>query len=235
MASEQRLNSLERFRKDPGRLVLEEHGHCEVPAGCGGVVLRWRAPGALLSVILRCYHSGEGSWLLDGAELSNGRVDLQPGRHTISCVLNSVDCSGGLILFAAIAEPPASASRRRDETDSTSLKVVSAQDGSWKWRLDEPPVGWALASFDDTSWPALVASAAPSINRHEEWAFQARRCMRMGAACLGLPDIAALPEGDPLRNRLLGRGATESTAPIGAIWIRKAFEVPDISAANPRS
>ena len=43
MADEQQLNSLSRFRKQPGRLVLEEHGHCEVPAG-GGVVLRRRNP-----------------------------------------------------------------------------------------------------------------------------------------------------------------------------------------------
>ena len=42
MADEQRLNSVDRFRKKSERLVLEEHGHCEVPAGCGGVVLRWR-------------------------------------------------------------------------------------------------------------------------------------------------------------------------------------------------
>jgi hypothetical protein len=42
--SKKALNSLDRFRKHPGQLVLEEHGHCEVPAGCGGVVLRWRNP-----------------------------------------------------------------------------------------------------------------------------------------------------------------------------------------------
>jgi hypothetical protein len=44
MSGEQRLNSLDRFRKQPGRLVLEEHSHCQVPAGCGGGVLRRRNP-----------------------------------------------------------------------------------------------------------------------------------------------------------------------------------------------
>lgn len=39
---ELKLNSISRFSKQSPRLVLEEHGHCEVPAGCGGVVLRWR-------------------------------------------------------------------------------------------------------------------------------------------------------------------------------------------------
>ena len=37
-----RINTLSRYRGRPPRLVLEEHNHCEVPAGCGGVVLRWR-------------------------------------------------------------------------------------------------------------------------------------------------------------------------------------------------
>ena len=31
--AKQRLNSLDRFRKQPGKLILEEHGSCEVPAG----------------------------------------------------------------------------------------------------------------------------------------------------------------------------------------------------------
>ena len=43
-----RLNELERFRKTSSRLALEAHSHCEVPAGCGGVVLRWTRPGAPL-------------------------------------------------------------------------------------------------------------------------------------------------------------------------------------------
>ena len=36
-----KLNGPDRYRKRSPRLVLEEHSHCEVPAGCGGVVLRW--------------------------------------------------------------------------------------------------------------------------------------------------------------------------------------------------
>jgi hypothetical protein len=35
-----RLNSLSRYTKRSPEYVLEEHSHCEVPAGCGGVVLR---------------------------------------------------------------------------------------------------------------------------------------------------------------------------------------------------
>ncbi len=235
MASEQRLNSLDRFRKDPGRLVLEEHSHCEVPAGCGGVVLRWRNPATLLSVIVFGYHAGKGSWLFDGDELANGRVDLQPGRHVIACALDSVDYSSGLILFAAITEPPASASRRRDETDSPSFKVVSASDGSWKFALEEPPNGWALPSFEDGSWPALAEVTAPTFTGDEEGSYQARRCLPQGAVCLGLPEPVSPEAVDPLRNRLLRLGGKESAPGTGSIWIRKVFEVPDDSGGHSRS
>ena len=39
-----RINKLHRFAKHSPRLVLHEYSHCEVPAGCGGVVLRWLDP-----------------------------------------------------------------------------------------------------------------------------------------------------------------------------------------------
>jgi hypothetical protein len=41
-----RLNSLDAFTKKSPRFILEEHGGGEVPAGCGGVVLRWINPAA---------------------------------------------------------------------------------------------------------------------------------------------------------------------------------------------
>ena len=50
--SEQQLNSLERFRKRSPRLLLEQYDSCEVPAGCGGVVLRWRDPHAARPVVV---------------------------------------------------------------------------------------------------------------------------------------------------------------------------------------
>jgi hypothetical protein len=53
-----RLNELQRYRKTSGRLALKVHSHCEVPAGCGGVVLRWRRPGAPIGIALFSYVSG---------------------------------------------------------------------------------------------------------------------------------------------------------------------------------
>ena len=39
-----RVNTLHRFAKHSPTLILHEYSSCEVPAGCGGVVMRWIAP-----------------------------------------------------------------------------------------------------------------------------------------------------------------------------------------------
>src|SRR5215212_3654195 len=98
--AEQELNSLSRFRKQPGKLVLEEHSHCEVPAGCGGVVLRWRNPQATIPLTLYLYTPRPSASFLDGAELNVARVTIAPGDHVIAVVLEAIDLSGGLLMFA---------------------------------------------------------------------------------------------------------------------------------------
>jgi hypothetical protein len=165
MSDQQQLNSLERFRKHPGRLVLEEHGHCEVPAGCGGVVLRWRNPRTTVPLTVHCYNAGQGTWLLDGAEVS-GRMDLPPGRQVAACALGQVDRSAGLIPFAAAYEPPERAAPA--EVVERPLKVLSADDGSWEYSLDRPrATGRCLPSRQRLSGqPGSSTDTAPP-NRHD--------------------------------------------------------------------
>src|SRR5258707_6996453 len=103
MSDQQQLNSVDRFRKQAGRLVLEEHGHCEVPAGCGGVVMRWRNPFALQSVLLTIYTPEQAHHFIDGAAPASTRFDLAIGRHVVAVHLESVALSGPLLLFSAIA------------------------------------------------------------------------------------------------------------------------------------
>ena len=79
MAEEPLLNSIDRFRKRPERIVLEEHGHCEIPAGCGGVVLRWRNPQTAVPVTIHLYTPAKIACFIDGAPLQTGRIDLAPG------------------------------------------------------------------------------------------------------------------------------------------------------------
>ena len=78
-----KLNSLGRYGKSNSRLVLEEHGHCEVPAGCGGVVLRWRNPNSCLLFIFHFFGS-KGTILLDGKTLTSVRLLISFEEHVLS-------------------------------------------------------------------------------------------------------------------------------------------------------
>jgi hypothetical protein len=226
MSDEQRLNSLERFRKQPGRLVLEEHSHCEVPAGCGGVVLRWRNPQAGLPVTIHLYTPVQARCLLDGTEVQTARVDLTPGRHVVACVIEDVNLSAGLIMFAAVHDPKKEQALPADVT-GPPLTVVSDADGTWKYTLDRPATDeWAALSFDDRGWPALTKVPTPQEDGQGSGAYQCLRCAALGAACLGLSPPAEGRERTSWWQRLLGRTTSPDTPPTGSVWIRKVFEVP---------
>lgn len=232
MSDEQRLNSLDRFRKQPGRLVLEEHGHCEVPAGCGGVVLRWRNPHALLPVTINLYAPVPAKCLLDGSAPPTGRVDLAPGGHVVAITLENVDLSGPLLMFAATHDPQEYQRALPAELVEQPLKVVTDEDGTWKFSLDPPAESWADASFDDSGWPALVRVPALRLTHEQFGYFQSYRCTERGAACLGLPVTHGGVEQPAWWKRLLGiRAAKAGPAVMGSIWVRKTF---DISLPQPR-
>ncbi|MCP5093519.1 MAG: hypothetical protein GY949_21640 [Gammaproteobacteria bacterium] len=92
MSNDLRLNSLDRFEKNSERLVLEEHGHCEVPAGCGGVVLRWFNPNSGVPVI---FHGGLADRLtiyVDEVQADSGRVIVPYGEHLLAIHAAGMKC-----------------------------------------------------------------------------------------------------------------------------------------------
>src|SRR5512135_2178963 len=91
MSDDLRLNSIERFTKQSPRLVLEQHSHCEVPAGCGGVVLRWRDPAAGVPLIMRLYAAGESTSLLDGRPPPSARSIVPFGPHVFGFTVTGFD------------------------------------------------------------------------------------------------------------------------------------------------
>jgi hypothetical protein len=211
MADEQQLNSLNLFRKRSDRLVLEEHSHCEIPAGCGGVVLRWRNPLAALPLSIHLYTRARGTCWIDGTEVQLGRLDLAPGRHVLTVAIEEEERRGGLILFAAYHDPQEYSGRPKPPRGRGVRKVLTTSDGSWKYTLAAPPAEWTSLAFEDQSWPALVPAATPKLQSSDDGGYACRRCVELGAACLGLP-----PGPHPKR---------------GAVWIRKVFEIPQESAS----
>jgi hypothetical protein len=223
MSSGQELNSLSRFRKQSGRLVLEEHSHCEVPAGCGGVVLRWRNPLAAVPLTLHLYTPVPAACFLDGAPVGTARVDPAPGRHALALALENAPLSAGLILFAAV--PPRNETQGGADVVQAPLQVLTADDGTWRATLKPPPGDdWKLPAFDDGEWTVLKAAPAPQLQRGDPGAYRCGECIRLGAICLGLP--ANVRGGMPasLWQRLFGPPG--SPAVTGNVWIRKVFDIP---------
>src|ERR1043165_5066507 len=150
MAEQQRLNSLDRFRKQPTRVVLEEHSHCEVPAGCGGVVFRWRNPQAAVPVTIHLYSPWQLTWRLDGVEPQASRLDLVPGTHVLGFIIKNVNPSAGIIMFAAIHDPKEHQRMSAAAIEERPLKVVTDEIGTWKCTVDQPATDeWLSAAFDD--------------------------------------------------------------------------------------
>jgi hypothetical protein len=227
MAKEPHLNSLERFRKQPGRLVLEEHGHCEVPAGCGGVVLRWRNPHAPLLITIHLYTPVPAQSFVDGNELESARIILAPGPHTVAVVLENVDPTAVRIMFSASHNPREYQKTLPAELIEPSFLAVSADDGTWKFSL-EPPEGqdWLSTTFDDRDWPALVKTATPELQWQDHGSYQWDRCRQLGAVCLRVPAPSSTAEPPSWWRRILGKTSTLANPHRSNVWIRKVFEVP---------
>src|SRR5262249_23220637 len=68
-----RLNAISRYSKQSSQYVLEVHSHCEVPAGCGGLVLRWRNPHLAIPLEIWTYTVGEARVWLVGTALAPAR------------------------------------------------------------------------------------------------------------------------------------------------------------------
>lgn len=183
-----RLNELQRYRKTSDRLALEVHSHCEVPAGCGGVVLRWRHPGAPLGLSLFSYVSGsfEGPFI-DGKPITEQRITLAPGEHVLSLVVNKPGNAGllqpgnqGFLLLRASLQPNIATALRRE--------AVSQPDGRWRAATREPPEGWQLPGFDSPDFVPLVEKPVPEPKGNERWSWQT---LQRDAKGLGLPAKAS--------------------------------------------
>lgn len=205
--ADEKLNSLDRFRKQSDRLVLEQHSHCEVPAGCGGVVLRWRNPFVALPLLVHLYAPGKSSLWLDGEPVVRTGNNVAPGEHVFAFVLEDADLSAGLFMFAAIHDQRSK--QMPPGVSESSWRLISAADRSWL-ATTEPPIDratkWTDLAYDDGDWRPLVHFAeSPQTAYGDPHHFRASVCNRSSAAFLALPP---------------------ATAGRGSVWVRRRFVVP---------
>jgi hypothetical protein len=210
---ELKLNSLSRYAKTSPLFILEEHGHCEVPAGCGGVVLRWRNPRAGVPFTMWLETDGAAEMYLDGTAPSSSRPLVPFGTHVLGFEIAAYDSAYTTLMFAGLYKPDEDIHVQTTAPQGVAeTSVLSAADGSWTYSLDEPEDdAWARPGFDDAGWQPMVEQPerrpAEDPERDAE-PYRVRKLKGFGAVGLGIP----------------GRGG-------GRVWIRKVFTISDPDAA----
>ncbi len=155
-----KLNELSRYHKNSPNLVLEEHDHCEVPAGCGGVVLRWRDPKVGSPTEIHLFVAAEAEILLDGEAVTNGRPIIPFGRHVLGLKITKAGRKG-LFLFCA-RRSWLGQSEDESAADEAQQPLLSRADGTWKHAPAVPDEeAWHRPQFDDSQWRPMVRRTIP--------------------------------------------------------------------------
>jgi hypothetical protein len=224
-----KLNSLSRFSKQSSRFILEIYSGCEVPAGCGGVVLRWRSPDEPISMYTD-YFSNNGNLETDGLD---GEYNLRfiplrvpYGSHIISFKFKDIDPSFAVVLLVMKAQDDYI--RLLQPEGDTS--VLSLPDRTWKFSLGPvETVEWQKPGFNDSTWFPMVekpVNTIPSPGVIRSWVnipddpFRdwVERLTDKGAVGLGVD--TSHPKVAQMLNNLPGQNST-----IPNIYIRKAFSI----------
>ncbi len=194
-----KLNSLDRYRKQSPRLILEEHSHCEVPAGCGGVVLRWNNPDRALPVRFRWLKPKGSELWIDGAVPDSSCPLLARGNHVLAMKIKATRGQALFILTAAYDE--SDFGRQVSRKLGLTWNMASQADGTWRASAAAPAGDlWKDDPFDDSMWRPLVELPWVPDPKQGDWELKQMRAK--GAVGLGLPDAG------------------------GMVWVRKRFRIP---------
>ncbi len=153
-----RLNTLHRFAKHSPRLVLHEYSHCEVPAGCGGVVLQWYDPAAGSPAMVRVAGDGvEGDCWLDGAPLASSLARLRAGPRLLAVHVRRKEPGARPFTVGMVY----------DGDDDTEL--LGGGRATWRAALAPPPEGWTAPGFDDGAWADAPRAPEELIGAQGRW------------------------------------------------------------------
>jgi hypothetical protein len=180
------LNSLSRYRKRSDQFTLEVHSHCEVPAGCGGVVLRWINPRQTVPFLMRIYAPGPAEVFLDGTMPVSGTSLLSIGNHVVAIHLTQANLEQGLLMFAAFSTRERMGVTRQGPP-VRELSVLSRADGSWRYTATQPVDDWRLPEFNDAAWQPMIDRPIARPDKKQPGSYQHQLLEETGAHALGLP------------------------------------------------
>jgi hypothetical protein len=185
-----RLNTLHRHTKRSPHLVLQVHSHCEVPAGCGGVVLRWIDPAEGLPVVLRVVAPAPLECHLDGRRVELSRATLPFGEHILAFKLQPCTPVAG--------DPPGSAKSpwtpfiacavSEDDPRGRGRAVTVSRPEDWRGlAVPTPPHDWTVLDFADGEWPLLSPAEVDAEMLPGSLRWSLPRIVEAGATALAVP------------------------------------------------
>jgi hypothetical protein len=161
-----RLNTLHRFAKHSPRLTLQEYSHCEVPAGCGGAVLRWVDPRRGIPVRVRVIVLGEAETWLDGKQLPGGYTRIESGAHVIALHVTKLGRAAWEHNASSVPRPvPLIVSVFADGGPNQGGGGIAddllerARRVERRWTSVKPAPEFAATGFDDRTWRVLGPAA----------------------------------------------------------------------------
>jgi hypothetical protein len=153
-----RLNTLHRFAKHSPRLVLHEYSHCEVPAGCGGVVLQWLDPARGVPALVRI--SGgelEASCWLDGEPLASNLARVRTGPRVLAVHLRRKQPGAHPFTVGAVYD------------GDPDAHLIRGPGPRWRCTAAPPGEGWTAPDHDDAAWAAPRLASAEQLAALESW------------------------------------------------------------------
>ncbi len=198
-----KLNNLPRFSKSSRQLVLREYSNCEVPAGCGGIVFRWKNPDNPVAFEMLLFIPCEFELLIDGNPPQSACPLLERGEHILCLIISNFKSSYGVLLFGGKTVETGiyyDKGIKGYEIDRKE-RVLSLPDSSWKYLLSQPlDESWTELKFDDSTWKSMISKVIPSIEEQDSRQYTIGRLSALGAQSLGVEEAAE-----------------------NVIWIRKRF------------
>lgn len=199
-----RLNTLHRFEKGASRLTLREYSHCEVPAGCGGVVMRWIDPDDPPPVRVGVVVLGSAETWLDGEPLASSFTRMRGGRHVVAAHFTELGSSWRDSVAPPVPFAPViHGDPGRDVYRAENL-LAGVRDLRIRRAPSPPDPDFASLSYDDSGWPEAPVATEAALARLSAHDYHLTRLAEAGVPA-----------------RLVGAGgATEA-------WVRISFTLSE--------